>query len=400
MAALPIAIALAWASTVAALIFRAWRQFAAYRRLELRPAAAPGGLPTLAVVVPARNEADAIGRCLSSLAAQDYPADRRCLVMVDDNSTDGTAAIARDTAGHAGLRIVAAGGLPAGWTGKTHACWLGSRAAPDSDWLCFIDADVVAHPALLRSAVIVAARRRLDLLSLEPRQELVTPWERLVIPAGLFALAFLRDLRAPNNPGSDEALANGQFILIRRAAYDRIGGHRAVRTAICEDTELARAAKTAGYQVALLGAEGLARARMYRSLRTLWQGLSKNCTETLGGPGPAAATAVLAVALGWVCFGLPVGLAVYWLSAPADVPALAAWIAASAASLAMIALHLAGTRYMGVPRRYGLLFPLGYTLAAAIVCDGLYQRWRGSTVWKGRRYATRPAAGADDARAG
>src|SRR5581483_9446052 len=136
-------------------------------------------------------------------------------------------------------------------------------------------------PALLRAAVGEALRRRVDLLSLEPRQELVTLWERLVIPAGLFVLAFLRDFRSLNDPASPQAAANGQFILIRRAVYDRIGGHAAVRDAICEDRALAQAAKDAGCSVALLGAATLARTRMYRNLPALWEGLRKNSTETL-----------------------------------------------------------------------------------------------------------------------
>src|SRR5581483_10526369 len=165
-------------------------------------------------------------------------------------------------------------------------------------------------PALLRAAVGEALRRRVDLLSLEPRQELVTLWERLVIPAGLFVLAFLRDFRSLNDPASPQAAANGQFILIRRAVYDRIGGHAAVRDAICEDRALAQAAKDAGCSVALLGAATLARTRMYRNLPALWEGLRKNSTETLGGVAPALAAIACAAPLSWASLFVPLRPAV------------------------------------------------------------------------------------------
>lgn len=386
--ALAIALGFGWAALVAVLILRAARQLGAYRRLELRQATPASPAPTLAVIVPARDEADVIGRCLAGLAAQDYPADRLSLIVVDDGSRDGTGAIACDVSMPFATRVVAAGRLPPGWTGKSHACQVGATVAGDPEFLCFIDADVAASGPLLGSAVAEAQRGGADLLSLEPRQELATLWERLVIPAGLFALAFVRDLRSPNDAASAEAVANGQFILVRRAVYDRLGGHRAVREAICEDSRLAGLFKHAGYRVALLAAPRLVRVRMYRGLKSLWAGLSKNSTETLGGVGPALAAAVLAAPLSWATAVVPAVLAVSCAGHP-GAAVLASLIAASLASLAMLGLHVEGARFLGVPRWCGLLFPVGYTMAALIAADGLRQHWRGATVWKGRRYSTR-----------
>ncbi len=386
---LPVVLGFIWAAITIGLILRAFRQFRAYRRIELATDPGKAPLPSLAVVVPARNEADVIGRCLGGLLAQDYPRDRLRVTIVDDGSTDGTATTVRRVAkGALGVALIEAGPLPEGWTGKAHACWRGAATA-GADWLCFIDADVVPAPALLRCAVAAARRRRLDFLSLEPRQELESVWERLVIPAGLFALAFLGDLGAASDPSAPATVANGQFILIRRTAYQRIGGHFAVRDAICEDTRLAQAAKAAGYAVGMLGAARLIHTRMYRNLPALWEGLTKNSTETLGGTARALLAGTLAVPLSLAALIVPIALVAHAAAAPSALE-IAASAAAMLASLAMFCLHVAGARYLGIPRWYGLAFPVGYALAAVIALDGLRRHWLGAAAWKGRTYSTRP----------
>jgi chlorobactene glucosyltransferase len=187
------AVALLWALAVAWLIRRAARQYAAYEIACPEPL--PAEAPAVDIIVPARNEAEAIARCLTGLIAQDYPLGRFTVTTVDDGSSDATAAIARGMgASKARLRVIEAGALPPGWTGKAHACWRGAAQA-GGEWLCFVDADTMPGPDLLRAAVAAACRRGLDLLSLEPRQELVTVWERLIIPAGLCALGFTGELR-------------------------------------------------------------------------------------------------------------------------------------------------------------------------------------------------------------
>src|SRR6185437_6856304 len=289
---------------------------------------------------------------------------------IDDGSTDATASLA----GRAGVPVVAAGELPEGWTGKSHACWQGALRAT-GEWLCFIDADTVPQPALLRAAIAAVQRHDLDLLSLEPRQELVTPWERLIIPAGLCALGFAGELRRTADPGSAAAPANGQFLLIRRAAYDRAGGHRAVRSTVAEDSALTARIKRRGGRVALKSGAALIGVRMYRSLAQLWEGLGKNVTETFGG---VCATATIA-ALGLVL---------------APSPVLTAALAlATCATLALFGMHVAAARYFEVPPWYGLLFPIAYSLAAALAFAGILARRRGRVAWKGRRYRTAADAG-------
>ncbi len=146
--------------------------------------------PSLNVVLPVRNEATNIERCLAGLMAQTYPSERLNILVVDDNSTDETAALVRRVAeSDPRVRLMEAGPLPSGWTGKSHACWRGALAG-QSEWLCFVDADTVAAPALLSTALALAQDRAIDLLSLFPFVELDSFWERLIFPAGLLASEF------------------------------------------------------------------------------------------------------------------------------------------------------------------------------------------------------------------
>ncbi len=226
------------------------------------------------MIVPARDEAANIGRCLHSLLAQNYPADRLNVIVVDDHSTDDTAAIVRTiAAGHPQLSLLSSPPLPPRWTGKSHACWIGARAAaPESEWLCFIDADVWGEPALISSAMRAALARKLDLLSLAPRQELRSFAERLILPCGLILLSFIQDLREMQARSGSGVTATGQFMLIRRDAYEAAGGHAAVSTAICEDLEFARLLKQSGRSVLLMSGEDLVSTRMYTGWRTLVAG--------------------------------------------------------------------------------------------------------------------------------
>jgi chlorobactene glucosyltransferase len=379
------AVALLWALVVATLIARAVRQYGAYEVVQ--PAPLLGAAPMIDIVVPARNEADAIGDCLGGLVAQDYPASCVAITVVDDGSTDGTAAIARGMGGAAvPLAVIEAGPLPAGWTGKAHACWQGA-AQGRGEWLCFIDADTIPTPALLRSAITAARQRCLDFLSLEPRQVLVTVWERLIIPAGLCALGFAGDLRRTGNPDDPSAAANGQFLLLRRAAYERAGGHRAVRGAFSEDSALAARVKAGGGRIAVMGAAPLIGVRMYRSLPQLWEGLVRSVTDTFGGVGPTAVIALAGLVIAWSALAIPAALAVRFAAAPAPL-AGAALAVALAASLAWLGVHIAAARYFAIPLAYGLLFPVAYTLAAVLAFAGIRARRQGRVAWKGRSYRT------------
>lgn len=387
-AAITLGIAVLWAGSVAWLLLRATRQMRLYVVIEpddplARPAAP---VADVAVIVPVRDEAPIIAHCVDGLLGQTYPSDRLRIIVVDDNSGDGTAGIVRGIAGAApNLRLQPGRPLPAGWAGKPHACWQGALEADDVEWLCFIDADTRAEPALLRRAIAVATERRLDMLSLEPFQELGSFWDRLIIPVGLFAIACALDLRRASDPGTEEASVNGQFLLIRRDVYFAVGGHAAVRAEICEDSALARRVKQAGYRLGLFGADRLIRVRMYGDLASLWEGISKNATEIFGGPGPTLTVAAAGLLLGWATLLLPLWAA-FSINPAASGSELLAFILLMAGSLAMVATQIAGARHFRIPWWYGLLFPLACTAAALLAFNGVLMRVRGRVSWKGRVY--------------
>ena len=379
------AIALAWVCLVALLLTRAVRQFQGYEVLT------PAGSgeerePLLTVIVPARNEAPNIGSCMEGLLLQSYPSDRMKAVVVDDDSTDGTAEIVGQIArNHPGLRVIPAGPLPKGWTGKPHACWQAARTA-GGEWLCFLDADTVPAPELLRTAVAVAETKGIEMLSLEPFQVLGSFWERLILPSGLFMIAFFApEIGSINDPENDTAAANGQFILIRRRVYEAVGGHAAVGGEIAEDSALATLVKKAGFRTSLMGTKDLIKVRMYTCLAEIWEGLSKNAVDVVKSTRAAVLTALLGLLVGWLAPLLPLG-AWYVFSRGETAGSTAGLTLAALGSLALFCTHVAGTRYFRISWWYGLLFPLGYTMVAAIVFNSIRSRARRSIRWKGRIY--------------
>jgi chlorobactene glucosyltransferase len=375
-----------WLAVVIWLIARAFQQRNLLPRLEPTEPPRADRAHQVAVIVPARDEAANIDRCLRSLVAQTYPASRLRIVVIDDHSRDPTYAIASALAQTSPqLTVLRSPPLPPHWVGKSHACWIGARAVEeDADWLCFVDADVWAEPALIASAVAAADAEVLDLLSLAPRQELQSFAERLVMPCGLYLLAFCQDLRTVQARNSNEVTATGQFMLVRRACYETIGGHAAVHGAICEDLMLARLLKRSGGHAILQDGRRLLSTRMYRGWPTLWIGIAKNLSETLGGPMRTIAIAAAAVALAWAAWLIPLSDALH--CARGSSGSCVALIPSALGSAAAFGLHIAGASYFGIPPWYGLLFPLGYSAGALIAIDSVRRRLSGRVSWKGRTY--------------
>ena len=341
--------------------------------------------PFVSVIVPARNEAHNIEACIRSLTASRYPSFE--VIVVDDQSEDGTGDLARAAAPANASRIEVVDGadLPEGWLGKPWACVQGARMAA-GDLLLFTDADTVHAPDLLGRAVAGLREERADLLSVMGRQVMESFWERAVQPQIFLVMLFrYPDFETTVRRGHwRDAIANGQYMLFTRAAYDGIGGHGAVHDQVVEDLAIAQHLKREGLRLRIRSADEDLATRMYRSLRELIEGWSKNLL--IGGlqslPPEARRVAVPMALLSGV--GLWVVPPVVLAAALVGVggAGMLAWSAATVGvSVLVWALF---SHHMGAPARYGLVYPLGAAVATYI----FVRSWRrGLDVeWKGRRY--------------
>src|SRR6266568_2486309 len=226
--------------------------------------------PVVSIIVPARNEEACLGACLQSLVAQTGISFE--IIVVDDDSTDRTAEIARS---FPGVDVIQAGPLPDGWTGKNNAMSAGARIAKGK-WLLFTDADTTHKPGSLARAVSEAGQRRAELLSYSPEQEVRGFWEKAVMPVIFAELATTYPPQAVNDPTSPIAAANGQYLLISREAYGAVGGHTKIANDLLEDVAMARLVKSSGRKIFFRYAADAVRTRMYRSFAQMKEGWTKN----------------------------------------------------------------------------------------------------------------------------
>ncbi len=251
-----------------------------YRSLPLIPnLESRDPLPSLSIIIPARNEAANLPGLLASLNAIVYPGPWE-VIVVDDNSSDETACLAETF----GARVVRLDHLPPGWLGKPHACHQGVQAA-SGEWLLFTDADTIHDPRGPASAVMLAEKGQLDGLSVFIRQIWSGSVDRLGLLAA-FAGLFLT--LQPN-----EGVMNGQYILLRRAVYEASGGFRLVAREPIEDVALGRHLRTQGYRIPLFRSDDVATVRMYNDKKGMWHGLSRLGSGTLSWLGPAAIVTAL-----------------------------------------------------------------------------------------------------------
>jgi glycosyltransferase involved in cell wall biosynthesis len=245
----------------------------------------PTASPTACItaIVPARNEEVVIAACVESLALQPEIAE---IIVIDDQSTDKTAEIVRGLGSKIPrLRLLETREVPAGWVGKNNAVALGAREAT-SPWLLFTDADAELQAGAAAGALQIAQDTGAALVSFSPEQITRAWYERVLIPFVYTRLARNFSYDAVNNPSSPVAAANGQFLMIRRDAYDAIGGHAAVAGDVLEDVALARRTKAAGFRLWFGSGQGMVRTRMYRSFGAMWEGWKKNLYLLIGGtPG-------------------------------------------------------------------------------------------------------------------
>ncbi len=361
------------------------------------PAEPLPSLPRLSLCIPARNEAANIGACVRSALAQDHP-DLE-VIVVDDASTDGTADLARAAGqGDVRLRVLTTAPLPAGWAGKPWACATAAEAAsgpraaggaPDTlprhpgAHLLFVDADVVLAPTAARRAAETLVARKLGLLSLFGTWELVTFWERVAIPVIGWFIRGATDLDKVNRPAAPEAFANGQFILVDRAAYTSIGGHAAVRGEVLEDVRLARAMKQAGHALGLHAAPELFRVRLYRSLREIVNGYAKNLYEGMERKPGVAVAALGFLFVGsvapWILLAAAIAAPGWTLAGFAAPTAWTAWIALTC--VLPVAFRYVVERSDGRSGSVAWAHPLGNLVLGWVLVRALTGT---RTSWKGR----------------
>jgi cellulose synthase/poly-beta-1,6-N-acetylglucosamine synthase-like glycosyltransferase len=355
------------------------------------PADASLPLPSLSVLIPARNEEAGIAACVESVLAS-RGVQLEVLVM-DDGSTDGTAAIVGAIAiRDARVKLLRAAALPAGWNGKQHACWQAAQAAA-SPVFCFLDADVRLQPDALARVVTLLVRERAALVSGFPREITGTVMEKLLIPLIHFVLLGLlpmRWLRMTTRPGF--AAGCGQLLLVDRAAYFASGGHEAIRTTMHDGLLLPRLLRQHGYSTRLADLTDLAQCRMYRSAAETWNGLAKNATEGLAAPARIVPITLL-LGLGQVLPAVLLWLAwqrtffvIPFLGPPLRVGMQPVGWAAAALVLSYMPRLINTVRYrqswLGA-----LLHPLGVALLLVLQWVALARKLTGRpATWKARSY--------------
>ncbi len=235
--------------------------------------------PLVSAILPAKDEEAYLPDCLASIRAQSYP--NLEILVVDDRSADRTGEIARQHAAcDPRVGVLTIEELPPGWTGKTHALHK-AVAEASGEWLWFLDADTLHAPGSLSIMMEYARSEGADLASLLPELRCETFWERVVQPLGGIVLMQSFPLHVVHRDDSPLAFANGQYILIRRAAYDDAGGHEAVKDRFVEDIALARRVKERGYRIRVALARGIVTCRMYASLKQLIRGWSRILYDAL-----------------------------------------------------------------------------------------------------------------------
>jgi hopene-associated glycosyltransferase HpnB len=346
----------------------------------------PERWPSVAVVVPARDEAAMLPATLPSLLGQDYPGTAR-VVLVDDGSTDGTAALAERLGRECGglpLTVTAPGDAPEGWAGKVWAVRHGVAEAGEVDYLLLTDADIAHRPRSLAAMVEAATAGRLDAVSQMAVLRTRTGWERLIVPAFVYFFAMLYPFRRVNRPGARTAASAGGCCLVRREALRRAGGIAAIRGAVIDDVALARAVKRSGGRIWLGLADEVHSVRPYPTLRTLWDMVARSAYAQLR-YSPV------------VLLGTVLGLALVFLAPPVTAVAGAlrgdrlVLLGGAGAWLLMAATYRPMLRYYRRPAAAALLLPVTALLYLLMTVDSAVRHWRGrGATWKGRSYPAQP----------
>lgn len=373
---------------VIALIITHWIHNQSQLDLVTTPAPPPLGGPLISVIIPARNEQANIKRCVEAVLAQDYPNFE--VLVLDDRSSDATPAILADLSKDESRLVILFGKeLPEGWAGKPHALHQAAGAA-EGEWLCFVDADTFLEPNALSAVMHAAAKTGADLYSIMTLQLMETFWEKVIQPIVFTAISTGFSPREVNDPNRRSAMANGQFILIRRSVYDAVGGHEAIKNQIVEDKALAEQVKWNGYRLLMADGYLLAKTRMYTSFAAIWEGWTKNIylglkdnpgSMLLGVFGAFVAVMLTLFLPFWPVLGL------IWLLSGGGVLALLAIIESALVWGIIFYLRARVAQAMKISGWYGFTIPLGAAVFAGMMFTSTWKSLTGRGItWKGRTY--------------
>ena len=337
-------------------------------------------LPMVSVCVPARDEERGIRACLESLLKQDYPGFE--VIVVNDHSTDRTGEVIRELEGK-DSRLIALDGedLPQGWLGKPFALHQAFQKAKGKI-LLFTDADPVFEPHALRTAVFTMRERKLDALTLMPKAEFGSFWERAVQPTIFGFIGSLTRFRKVNSLHHKTAMGFGAFLMFKRSAYEAIGGHEGGKADVLEDVLIAKRLKNAGLKLLAADAKRLFSIRMYYGFREIWIGWRKNMFLAMKRSIFRALYYVFMV----LAFVLTPYLILGWnLVAGAGL----IWLGFSLLGVIMVSAATIKTcDELGLGRINACLFPIGAVVMAAIMINSMIQVLVFSrTEWRGRIYS-------------
>ncbi len=348
----------------------------------------PPHAPCLTVLVAAKDEEDNIESCVRSMLDQDYPDYR--LIAVNDRSDDRTGEILdRIAAEDPRLTAVHVTELREGWFGKNNAMHTGFAHA-DGDWLCFIDADCrQTSRKTLSTAMRFAMDHDVDFLSVLPQLETQSLWEGIMQPACGAVMVFWFNPSNVNDPNHSAAYANGAFMLMKRSAYETLGGHEPFKTEVNEDMHMAKAAKAAGLRLHVVENRDLYVTRMYTGFREIWRGWSRifyGCFETFRRLRISLLVMMFSGLLPWysaLAGWIMVGVRGWSDAGPWQAVALLA-------SLAVVCQQSVLFRYYRLSQTPPLLAPT-YPVAGTIACGMLINAMtklggRSTTTWRGTTY--------------
>ena len=338
--------------------------------------------PFVSVCVPARDEERGIQACLESLLVQDYPAFE--VIVVNDHSTDRTGKLIHELAGKYSRLITLDGeGLPKDWLGKPFALHQAFQKA-NGEILLFTDADPIFEPNALQTAVFTMQERNLDALTLMPKAEFGSFWERAVQPTIFGFIGSLTRFGKVNSQDHKSAMGFGAFLMFKRSAYEAIGGHEDGKADVLEDVLIAKRLKKAGFKLLVADAKRLFSIRMYYGFREIWIGWRKNMFLAMKRSVSRALYYIFMV----LAFVMTPYLVLGWnLVVGADL----IWIGLSLFGVTMVSAATIKTcDELGLGRINACLFPIGAIVMTAIMINSMIQVLVFSrTEWRGRVYSVK-----------